>query len=174
MLLYLMKQYKVMGNEINLLVIQKLSYFLQRFGEPMRLKFEKGWYGPYAHNLIPVLKIMNGNYIQFRAGSIKPETIITLKPSMFNDLDFYFKNTLTKDQTQRVSQVLNFIDGFESPFGLELLATVDFILQNEKSQKTEEILSGIQSWTHRKKELIKPYQVDVALQRINQYQLSNN
>lgn len=172
MLLYLLKQYKTMGNEINLLVVQKLSYFLQRFGEPLRLRFDKGWYGPYAYNLLPVLERMNGSYLQYTSTSIKPETIIKLKPEKFPNLDFYFEKTLTKEQKNRVEKVLKFIDGFESPFGLELLATVDFILQKEKDQSVHDILSNIQNWTKRKKEIIKPYHVEVALTRIQQFELS--
>ncbi|MBI4546915.1 MAG: macro domain-containing protein [Ignavibacteriae bacterium] len=171
MLLYLMKQYKTMGNEINLLVVQKLSYFLQKFGEPLRLRFEKGYYGPYAHNLIPVLKKMNGQYLQYRSVSIKPETIIKLKTEKFADLDFAYEKTLSPTQQQHIQQVLRFIDGFESPFGLELLATVDFILQREQGFESQDILSSIQHWTKRKRELIKPYQVEVALQRINSFQV---
>lgn len=49
MQLHLLQQYPVLGHTINLLVVQKLAYFLQRFGEPLNLNFEKGYYGSYAH-----------------------------------------------------------------------------------------------------------------------------
>ena len=44
MLIYLLKQYQVLGYSVNLLVAQKLAYLLQRFGEPLNLEFEKGTY----------------------------------------------------------------------------------------------------------------------------------
>jgi O-acetyl-ADP-ribose deacetylase (regulator of RNase III) len=171
MLLYLMKQYRTVGNEINLLVVQKLAYFLQKFGEPLRLRFEKGYYGPYAHNLIPVLKAMNGHYLQYKSASVKPETIISLKVHKDDHLDFYFENTLTQVQRNRVKLLLEFIEGFESPFGLELLATVDFIMQKEKLVHPPDVMMNIQKWTRRKKELIKPYHVEVALRRLNEFKV---
>ncbi|MDZ7742734.1 MAG: hypothetical protein U5Q03_13545 [Bacteroidota bacterium] len=36
------KDYQVLGYSINLLVAQKLAYFMQRLGEPLSLEYEKG------------------------------------------------------------------------------------------------------------------------------------
>jgi uncharacterized protein YwgA len=46
-----------------LLEIHNLLYFIQIAGEPLRLKYKKAVYGPYAENLRHVLSLMNGHYI---------------------------------------------------------------------------------------------------------------
>ena len=48
---------------VTLLEVQKLMYFAQVAGEPLKLKFEKGPYGPYADNLRHVLKSMEGHLV---------------------------------------------------------------------------------------------------------------
>ena len=37
MLITALKDYQILGYAVNLLVIQKIAYFLQRFGEPLNL-----------------------------------------------------------------------------------------------------------------------------------------
>ncbi|MEZ4850826.1 MAG: macro domain-containing protein, partial [Bacteroidia bacterium] len=74
MLLRAFADYEQVDASLNLLVSQKLAYFLQRFGEPLRLNYQKGWYGPYAPVLNKVLQAMNGIYIDYHAGKDKPDT----------------------------------------------------------------------------------------------------
>lgn len=64
-----------------------------------------------------------------------------------------------------------FIEGFESPFGLELLATIDFITQNTKIRTLGEIRSEIKNWTNRKQTLIKDHHIELALQRLKEFNL---
>lgn len=47
----------------SLLEIQKLMYFLQEAGQPLRLAFAKGIYGPYAENLNHVMQALEGHYL---------------------------------------------------------------------------------------------------------------
>ena len=48
---------------VSLLEVHKLMYFMQEAGEPLRLKMEKGPYGPYAENLRHVLNDVEGYFI---------------------------------------------------------------------------------------------------------------
>jgi O-acetyl-ADP-ribose deacetylase (regulator of RNase III) len=64
LLLMLMNDYSIPGYKLSLLEVQKLAYFLQVVGEPMRLRFEKGKYGPYADNLNHVLLRLDGHFIR--------------------------------------------------------------------------------------------------------------
>jgi O-acetyl-ADP-ribose deacetylase (regulator of RNase III) len=51
LLLKLMEQYLGLAYRLTLLEVQKLAYFLQEAGEPLRLGYEPGHYGPFATNL---------------------------------------------------------------------------------------------------------------------------
>jgi len=64
LLIKLLEQYAIPGYRLSLLEIQKLAYFLQVAGEPLRLEYVKQKYGPYAENLNFVLQLLEGHYIR--------------------------------------------------------------------------------------------------------------
>lgn len=167
MLLSSLKNYQVLGYSINLLVVQKVAYFLQRLGEPLNLQYEKGYYGPYSHRLQHLAKYLNGHFLTFKHEETKPGTSVNLKN--VEEIEAYSKDNLTMEQSNRLKEVQRLIEGFESPYGLELLATVDFICQQEKIEDTDQIIAQISNWTRRKKELMKPFHVKVTHQRLKQY-----
>lgn len=167
MLLTSLNHYQVLGYAINLLVIQKIAYFLQRFGEPLNLHYEKGHYGPYAHRLQHLAKYLNGYFLHFEHEAIKPSTPVDL--TNLDQVDLYNQEHLTAEQNNRLRDVQDLMEGFESPYGLELLATVDFIYQKEKIEDTDKMMEEIGHWTKRKKKLMKPFHIKVAHQRLKEY-----
>ena len=48
---------------VTLLEVHKLMYFMQAAGQPLRLRFAKAPYGPYAENLRHVLNAIEGHFI---------------------------------------------------------------------------------------------------------------
>ncbi|MCP3932773.1 MAG: macro domain-containing protein, partial [Bacteroidetes bacterium] len=167
MLLLALKNYQILGYSTNLLVAQKIAYFLQRFGEPLNLQYQKGHYGPYSHRLQHLLKYLNGYYLKFKHEDVKPSTMVYL--NHFEKVKEYSEKELGVEQLQRLKNVQMLIEGFESPYGLELLATVDFICQEGKIGDTDKIIDEIGTWTKRKKEIMKPYHIKVAHQRLKEY-----
>ena len=166
MLIYLLNRYRILGYSITMLVAQKMAYFLQTNGEMLNLNFEKGIYGPYSHQLLHLLQHLNGTFIQFRHEDNKPATIITMKEEKLSMVEAYVKGTLTQEQRERIEKVLLLIEGFESPYGIELLATVDFIMKNFPDYTIEQIQSEIHNWTTRKKQLMKPHHIEIAYKRL--------
>lgn len=167
MLLSALNSYLVLGYSANLLVLQKLAYFLQKLGEPLNLTFEKGFYGPYSHQLQHLLKYLNGYYLQFKHEETAPGTIIKLNYA--EKIEEYCKNNLSTEQRERLNSLKQLIEGFESPYGLELLATVNFIRQHKGLYNADTIVNEIGNWTKRKKELMKPYHIQVANTRLNDF-----
>lgn len=166
MLLYLMNEYQILGYSINLLVAQKIAYFLQRFGENLNLEYEKGYYGPYAHKLFHLLKYLNGYYIWFKEDKNMPSTTVKINEERMPSIQEYYDKKIPKEKKDHVDSVLNLIEGFESPYGLELLATVDFVVNQMKNSSIEEIQKEISIWTNRKKQIMKPFHIKVARQRL--------
>lgn len=167
MLLTALKDYQILGYSINLLVIQKIAYFLQRFGEPLNLDYEKGHYGPYSHKLQHLIKYLNGHYLNFKHEETKPSTLVYL--NNFAEVEKYNQEYLNADQNKRLKDVQNLIEGFESPYGLELLATVDFIYKQENVKETDEIIAQIGNWTKRKKQIMKTFHIEIAHQRLKEH-----
>ncbi|WJQ13740.1 macro domain-containing protein [Geobacillus stearothermophilus] len=90
LLLMLMNDYSIPGYKLSLLEVQKLAYFLQVVGEPMRLRFEKGKYGPYADNLNHVLLRLDGHFIR-GFGDRNRDAEIYLLPNVVQEAEQYLQ-----------------------------------------------------------------------------------
>ena len=167
--LALMKRYCVpgYGYRLSLLEIQKLAYFLQEAGQPLRLKFEKKNYGPYADELRHVLNIMESHYIRgYGDGKNSPETPIQLLPQADMAEDIVEADPAMRDRFKRV---VNLIEGFETPDGMELLSTVHWIIKHELNLKHEDVhavVSQVHKWSERKRQTMPYKYVAVATQRL--------
>jgi O-acetyl-ADP-ribose deacetylase (regulator of RNase III)/transcription termination factor NusB len=170
MLLYLLYRYRAMGEFATEFASEKLSYFLQRFGETqMKLTFQKNHYGPYSGKVRHVLYALNGKYIKgYEQKQIKPFEAFELIPEKAAEVKDYISKKLSETQMQRLNKVETFIKGFESPYGLELLSTVDFLINELQTSDKDAILEGINNWSSRKKNIFNPDHVAIAIEHLEQ------
>lgn len=128
----------------------KLMYFMQVAEEPLRLKFTKGPYGPYAENLRHVLHAIEGHMVSgYADGGDRPDKRLRLVPGAFDDARAF---VATKDDTRtRFNRVADLVSGFESPFGLELLSTIHWIVENEDADAVDDVVRKTYAWNERKK-----------------------
>ncbi|MCY4652601.1 MAG: macro domain-containing protein [Dehalococcoidia bacterium] len=135
---------------ISLLEVHKLMYFLQEAGEALQLRFQKAQYGPYADNLTHVLNAIEGHLISgYADGGDTPDKRLELVPGAVSDAnDFLGKHPGIKPHIDRVSAL---IDGFESPFGLELLSTVHWVVAKEEAESIDEVVDYVYRWNSRKR-----------------------
>lgn len=67
----------------------------------------------------------------------------------------------------RVERVARLIDGFQSSYGMELLASVHWVAMHEDNVRSAEAaLSAVHAWNPRKKTLIAPSHVSAAWKRL--------
>ena len=134
---------------VTLLEVHKLMYFMQVAGEPLRLNFQKASYGPYAENLRHVLKQVEGHLISgYADGGDAPGKQIKLVPGAVEDADrFLKKHPETRLRFERVTKL---VKGFESSFGLELLATVHWVTTEHPAATEDEVISHTYLWDDRK------------------------
>ena len=136
---------------ITLLEVHKLMYFIQEAGEPLRLNFQKGPYGPYAENLRHVLNAIEGHLVSGYADSADaPDKPLKLVPGAIEDAAAFLQQHA--DTRRRFDKVSALVDGFESAFGLELLATVHWILQHESVRSADEVVRHTYAWNKRKRQ----------------------
>jgi O-acetyl-ADP-ribose deacetylase (regulator of RNase III) len=147
---------------------QKLAYFLQQAGEDLRLDFVKGRYGPYADNLRKTLSQIEGHFITgFGDGSAKTldaEPLFVI-PEAGAAADAVL--TRTDTTTRRVARVIALTEGFDSMYGMELLATVHWVAAHDPSPQHETIAAAVQSWNDRKGRLFTNQHVAEALARLH-------
>lgn len=136
---------------VTLLEVHKLMYFMQAAGEPLRLRFTKGLYGPYAENLRHVLKTVEGHLVSgYADGGDAPDKQLKLVPGALEDASTYLKS---KSDTQaRLEKVSDLVEGFESPFGLELLSTVHWVVSKERAQCADDVAARTYAWNDRKRQ----------------------
>ncbi len=153
---------------LTLIEAQKLSYFLQVAGEPLRLNFVKWQYGPYADNLRHVLCQLEGHYILgWGEGRNRCLTPLTVLPSAMSEADSFLERH--PETVERFERVLALAEGFESAYGMELLATVHWVVTRElatTSPDTESILAAIRGWNDRKSRLFLAPHVEAAMRQL--------
>ncbi len=147
---------------VTLLEVHKLMYFMQVAGQPLRLKYVQAPYGPYAENLRHVLREIEGHLISgYADGGDAPDKQLELVPGAVTDADaFLCGNDETRSRFDRVADL---VEGFETPFGLELLSTVHWVVSNGKAASVEDIITATYAWNERKRQF-NPRQIGLAVQ----------
>ena len=134
---------------VTLLEAHKLLYFMQAAGEPLRLQFTKGHYGPYAENLRHVLHAIKGHLISgYSDGGDQPSKPLELVPGALEDANAFLAGR--SETLQRLDRVSDLVEGFESPFGMELLSTVHWVAEAEGAKTMDEVAAQTSAWGPRK------------------------
>ena len=156
--------YALLDPFVTLLEVHKLMYFMQLAGEPLKLGFQEGTYGPYAEKLRYVLRQVEGHLISgYKDGGDAPGRQLELVPGAIEDATaFLDRCPETKERLERVAQL---VEGFESSFGLELLATVHWVATEHPSSTEDEVVARTYAWNYRKRQFSKR-QIQLALQTL--------
>jgi len=164
----LMNQYGALNYRRTLLEIQKLGYFLQESGEPLRLRFEAGLYGPYAANLNKVLELMEGHFIRGYGDSQKPDAEIELLPGAVEAAADFLAGY--PESVSRLSGVSELIQGFETPYGMELLSTVHWVCTHVEPKATtpDTAVEAVHGWNERKRDMFRQDHIHVAYNRLKE------
>jgi len=177
----LVRRYWVLGMECSFLEIQKLAWFLERNIErhnpdknPLDLQFMAHKYGPYANRLNHLLNSLDGSYLHSdkRIGDADPLDVIWFDDERRTFVQTYLQSE-AKEYLPALEATAALIDGFESPFGMELLATVDWLLTKEDVAPTVPALrEGLRRWREggdaakRKARLFDDRALGIALDRL--------
>jgi O-acetyl-ADP-ribose deacetylase (regulator of RNase III) len=145
---------------VTLLEVHKLMYFLQEAGEPLRLRYKVAPYGPYAENLRHVLHAIEGHLIAgYDDGGDAPDKPLTLVPGAVEEAAaFIAEHRATRERFDRVAAL---VEGFESPFGLELLSTVHWVMRHEPVRTLPDVVARTYAWNERKRQFT-PRQIGIA------------
>lgn len=162
LVLALMKRYSALAYRLTLLEMQKMAYFLQVAGQPMRLNYVQHLYGPYAHNLNHLLETLEGHYIQGYGDSQKPDVEVELLPNAAVEAEEFLKEDAAA--MRRLTRVTQLIEGFETPYGMELLASVHWVAgRDERPARTaDEAVTALHQWNERKKKVFKADHIRIA------------
>ena len=170
LLIKLMQQYAELAYRLTLLEIQKLAYFLQEAGEPLRLKYEPGIYGPYAHNLNKVLEVLEGHFTRGYGDTQSPDVEVELLPGAVEAAYVFLADH--PDSRKRLQKVAELIEGFETPYGMELLSSVHWVAVHWRppAKGGEEAVRSVREWNERKQRMFRPDHIRIAWERLMELQ----
>lgn len=176
------RRYWVLGMECSLLEVQKLAWFLERslthlgLRNDLKLNFVAHRYGPFAPNLNHLLNSLDGSYLRSdkRIADAGPLDVIGFDDARKEVVQGYLKSE-AKDVAPALELASQVIDGFESPFGMELLASIDWLLCREGvAPEVPALLQGLADWPadsaagagKRKSKIFDERSVRIALQHL--------
>lgn len=184
----LIRRYSILGFDCSLLEVQKLAWFFERYvkklglNNPMRLGFSAGIYGPFAVRLTHLLDSLDGSYLESekRIPDAKPTDLVQFNYRKKDKVAAYLRTGEAKQFFDALEKTSELIDGFESPMGMEVLSTVDWLI-HEKGCKPNlvDIRNGIKEWPAgaeagaRKHRMFTDRQIELALKRLQLSGLSD-
>jgi O-acetyl-ADP-ribose deacetylase (regulator of RNase III) len=162
----LMDLYASQSYRLTLLEIQKLAYFLQEAGQPLRLRYEAGHYGPCAPNLNKVLEALERHYTSGYGDTQKPDVEIELLPGAADEAKAFLAGHA--DEHRRLERVSRLIEGFETPYGLELLSSVHWVATHADppSEDERDAANALAAWNERKRRMFRPEHIPIAWNRL--------
>ncbi|GIF05875.1 type II toxin-antitoxin system antitoxin DNA ADP-ribosyl glycohydrolase DarG [Actinoplanes siamensis] len=150
------------------LEIQKLAYLLQVLGAPLRLEFVRGTYGPYSVGLNGALDTLEGHYLSGigdRSAAVTDLAPVNLTPGSAEAAEAELSGHPA--QLQALESLLSLVDGFETPYSLELLATVHFAAtQGSVTSDTEILAQRVSRWSIRKARMFTDRHIRVAARHL--------
>jgi O-acetyl-ADP-ribose deacetylase (regulator of RNase III) len=151
---------------VSLLELHKLLYFMQAAGQALNLSYKKAAYGPYAEKLRHVLKAVEGHYLSgYADGGDAPNKRLQVVPGAVAEAEAFLVHD--KETFTRFERVADLVEGFETPFGLELLATVHWVAAYEGAATADEAVERVYAWSARKSQF-SPRQIAVAFNVLQQ------
>lgn len=177
----MVRRYEILGNACSMIEVQKLAWFLERTIErmklenPLDLRFEANRYGPYANRLSHLLNSLDGSYLQSDK-RIADSEYLNIKRFNYKKVDKVSAFLQTGDARAylpAIEETDKLIDGFQSPLGMEALATVDWLIVKEGvSPNLLSIRQGISAWpagrehARRKEKLFSDKLLETAIKRV--------
>lgn len=166
-ILEVLSRYSLPGYRLTLLEIQKLAYFLQEAGQALKLNFTKQRYGPYAENLHHVLQRIEGHFVR-GYGDRSRDVSLELFPDAVKEAEEFLKTE--SDTQQRLARVAELIEGYETPYGLELLSTVHWVVvHDDRSQgrvNPEVAVAAVHDWNEHKRRTFTAERINSAWHRL--------
>jgi uncharacterized protein YwgA/O-acetyl-ADP-ribose deacetylase (regulator of RNase III) len=155
---------KYFHGDYNRLSLQKLAYFLQVLGVNLQVEFSRDLFGPYSKELRKAF--LNMERLNFISGFTSPERVIHVTASAYASADEYLDGVERETAEQIISRLDKLIQGYESPYGLELLSSVYYLFETEKLQTPKAISEAMSNWSDDKRNKFDDAAVAVAYSRL--------
>ncbi|MFW5432745.1 MAG: macro domain-containing protein [Methylophilaceae bacterium] len=154
------------GGYLTRISLQKIVYFLQVIGIDYGMEFSRNTHGPYSEQLHKAFKVMDEkefieNYnddeplIQASTGGLAMANECLDKPGLEHNVD-------------KIKRLSLLIQGYESPFGMELLSSVHYLVSYEGVSGSKKIVEAINNWNEHKNNQFENEAIILAYERLKE------
>ena len=153
------------------ITMQKLVYFLQELGVDFGLSFSRNEFGPYSESLREAFLAMERQSLISGFTSEARETTVTKEGLRM--AEEFLQGDDRNRADQLIATVSRLVEGYESPYGLELLSSVHFIANYEEITEVDAIVDALGEWSSRKGLEFDSGMVGFAMNRLIEDRLLN-
>ena len=158
--------YRELNYGLSKIEVQKLAYFLQEAGGPLDLPFVKHHYGPYSDTLRHALNTMEGHFIRGLGDGVVEAEIEPIEDALA-EAEAFIAAKQHSELAGQVDRVGRLIDGYQSSYGMELLASVHWVAAHEADVRSlDDAVAAVHAWNDRKRHLMKPEHIASAWKRL--------
>ena len=185
MMAEMIRRYEVMGFDCSILEAQKLAWFLTRavgklgLHDPISAQFSANRYGPYSDRIRHLLDNLDGSYLtcEQRVADARTFDPIRFRFDRQDKVTAYLTTPEAKPFRPALDLATEIVDGFQSPHGLELLATVDWLSsQSNVELDAGSMIDAIANWpgpegsAERKRKIFTRSHIEVAIEHLRAVQ----
>ncbi len=158
--------YRELNYGLSKIEVQKLAYFLQEAGGTLDLPFVKHHYGPYSDTLRHALNTMEGHFIRGLGDGVVEAEIEPTEDALA-EAEAFIAEKQHSELAVQVDRVGRLIDGYQSSYGMELLASVHWVATYEADVRSlGDAVAAVHAWNDRKRHLMKPEHIASAWKRL--------
>lgn len=121
-------------------------------------------------NLNKVLQAIEGHFTRGYGDSPKPDRDIELLSGAIDAADESLAKLAEIASRERLRKVAGLIEGFETPYGMELLSSVHWVARrNDPPARTVDVaVSAVQAWNDRKRRMFPPKHIAISWGRLEE------
>ncbi|HET6501558.1 MAG TPA: macro domain-containing protein [Amycolatopsis sp.] len=156
---------------ISLVEAQKIAYFFQLAGGKAKWEFTPSHYGPYAPAIDQFISGVEGHFLYgFGDGSSGSKATLTLDERALDEAREVLGGGEAFDSAPARFEAI--VAGFEFPYGIELLATVHYVVAHSaRPSSLDEVVLSLGRWSARKGRLFKVRQARAAYRHLQTVRL---
>lgn len=145
------------------ITLQKIAYFLQVLGVRLNLQFSRNLHGPYSETLRKAYIALEKK--KMISGFSTNDRLARVTPAGYAAADEFLAEN-PRDEIDIIGRLDKLVQGYESPYGLELLSSVHWLAVHENCYPVERIVEAMQSWSEAKRNLFSEKDIRVAHGRL--------
>ncbi|MFV1922898.1 MAG: macro domain-containing protein [Methylotenera sp.] len=159
------------GGYLTRISLQKIVYFLQTMGIDYGVTFSRNTHGPYSEDLHKIFKVMDSK--NFIVNYSKDQPLIQASTGALAMASEFLDKSDHEHYVDKIQRLSLLIQGYESPFGMELLSSVHYVISSEGVRGAEAVVDAINNWNDHKSSQFEDKAILLAYERLKEDKFIN-